>query len=239
MYNDEVEESKMENKMKHLLKIIKIGAIIFAIIFFGFLAYSLISKKEMDYFWIMFIGGSIFIIVFTIFVVRYGIKAGKEYRKNLMATKPKKRFKYIDSFYYEKVVRVGSPDETSSKQYFVYHILEDIDSKKTYAIAEQNTNIRFEKALDKTKVLRIDDIDGVTTYKDWKEANYNDKGSFWIDEELTDCYQNDGTNIIIKYFGENHKVKINGELFNRNNNYNVSLLDKSTFITGYAELENK
>ena len=140
----------------------------------------------------------------------------------------------MDTFYYELEIWV---DDTPSRQHFVYHIIEDLDSKKVYAIAEQNTNIRFEKIFDKTKVLRIDDIDGVSTRKDWKEVNYDDEGLFWIDEELADCYQRDGDKIIINYF-EKHKLKV-VEISNRNTNYDISLLDKVTFITGYAQLDSK
>lgn len=224
----------MKNKMNRLYKIIKIVLSIFAIIYFGYLAYSMFFRDGMDYFWIMLIGGRIFIIGFTIFVVVYVIKVAKEYRKNLISTKPKHKFKYLDTFYYELEVWI---DNTLSSQWFEYHIIEDLDSKKVYAIAEQNTNIRFEKILDETKVLRIDDIDGVSTRKDWKEVNYGDEGLFWIDEELADCYQRDGDKIIINYF-EKHKLKV-VEISNRNTNYDISLLDKVTFITGYAQLDSK
>jgi len=224
----------MKDIEKRLLKITKIGSSIFAIIFFVYLAYSIFFSDGMDDFWIMYIGGTIYFIGFIIFLVVYIVKNGKEYRKNLISTKPKHKFKYLDTFYYEKVVSLG---DTLSRQHFVYHIIEDWDSKKAYAIAEQNTNIRFEKIFDKTKVLRIDNIDGVSTRKDWKEFNYGDEGLFWIDEELADCYQRDGDKIIINYF-EKHNLK-EVEISNRNSNYDISLLDKVTFITGYAQLDSK
>ena len=224
----------MKDKMKRLFKIIKIDLSIFGIIFCGYIVYSMFFRDGMDYFWIMFIGGWIHTIGFTIFVVVSIVKIAKEYRKDLISTKPKHKFKYLDTFYY---VLEAWVDDTPSSQYFEYHIIEDLDSKKVYAIAEQNTNIRFEKIFDKTKVLRIDDIDGVSTRKDMKEANYGDEGLFWIDEELADCYQRDGDKIIINYF-EKHKLKV-VEISNRNTNYDISLLDKVTFITGYAQLDSK
>ena len=224
----------MKDKMKRLFKIIEINLSIFGIIFCGYIIYSMFFRDGMDYFWIMYIGGSIYTIGFTLFVVVYVVKVAKEYRKYLISTKPKHKFKYLDTFYYVLEVWV---DDTPSSQYFEYHIIEDLDSKKVYAIAEQNTNIRFEKIFDKTKVLRIDDIDGVSTRKDWKEVNYGDEGSFWIDEELADCYQRKGDKIIINYF-EKHKLKV-VEISNRNTNYDISLLDKVTFITGYAQLDSK
>jgi len=224
----------MKDKMKRLFKIIEINLSIFGIIFCGYIIYSMFFRDGMDYFWIMYIGGSIYTIGFTIFVVVYVVKVAREYKKDFISTKPKHKFKYLDTFYY--VLEIWD-DDTPSSQYFEYHIIEDLDSKKVYAIAEQNTNIRFEKIFDKTKVLRIDDIDGVSTRKDWKEVNYGDEGLFWIDEELVDCYQRDGDKIIINYF-EKHKLKV-VEISNRNTNYDISLLDKVTFITGYAELDSK
>ena len=224
----------MKNKINRLYKIIKIDLYIFGIIFCGYIVYSMFFRDGMDLFWIMYIGGGIHIIAFTIFVVVYVVKLAKEYKNELISTKPKHKFKYLDTFYY--VLEIWD-DDTPSSQYFEYHIIEDLDSKKVYAIAEQNTNIRFEKMFDKTKVLRIDDIDGVSTRKDWKEVNYGDEGSFWIDEELADCYQRKGDKIIINYF-EKHKLKV-VEISNRNTNYDISLLDKVTFITGYAQLDSK
>jgi len=224
----------MKDKMKRLFKIIEINLSIFGIIFCGYIIYSMFFRDGMDYFWIMYIGGSIYTIGFTIFVVVYVVKVAREYKKDFISTKPKHKFKYLDTFYY--VLEIWD-DDTPSSQYFEYHIIEDLDSKKVYAIAEQNTNIRFEKIFDKTKVLRIDNIDGVSTRKDWKEFNYGDEGLFWIDEELADCYQRDGDKIIINYF-EKHNLK-EVEISNRNSNYDISLLDKVTFITGYAQLDSK
>ena len=230
----------MENKAKELIKKIKVGSTIFAVLFFGFLIWGFIDPTIFEkYSLLVFAIGTIICVAFPIVIIVYAFKAGKSYRKGLMSNKEKHHFKYVDSFYYTRIVRNGNVDETSSRQNFVYHILQDTSSKKYYAIDEQNTNIRFEKVLDNTRILRIDKIDGVTTRKDWKEANYNDEGSFWIDEELTNCYENDGNAVTFKYFGEPHRVSIKNELHNRNKDYDVSLLDKTIFITGYAELDQK
>ena len=225
----------MDNKQEKLIRIIKIVVSIFAVLFFAFLIYSMFFSEGMDYFWIMFIGGSMFIIGFTIFVVIYGVKAGKEYRKNLMALMPKRRFKYLDSFYYVKIF-YHSADETSSRRFIIYHVIQDTDSKKIYAIGESGTNVRFQKVFDNTKLLRIDNIDGISTRKEWKEVNYDDVGSFWIDKELIDYYQNNGEKIMISYFGKKDKIKLS-EMYNRNPKYDISLLDKAIFITGYAEFD--
>lgn len=182
---------------------------------------------------------SISIIIFVVVIVIRGISLGKRYRNNLIATKPKKRFKYIDSFYYSIWIQSGDVEEPSHRQMCIYNIIQDLKTNKYYAIAEQNTNMRLDIKGKKTKLLRIDIIDGVTTKKDWKEADYNDEGTLWLDCELPDCYQNDGTYITVKYYGEDHKAEINSQVFNRNSNNDISLLDKSTFILGYAELDNK
>lgn len=228
----------MVNNQFNLIKIIKIFSVIFGIMFFGYLVYDMfLGDVSTEISIIMFIIFGLLIVGFTIFVVIYGLKVGKEYRKNLIATKPKHRFKYLDSFYYLKIVRYGDTNETASKEYIVYHVIEDLDSQKVYAIGETGTNARFEKTIDKTRLLRIDNIDGVSTRGDWKEINYGDNGSFWIDQELIDCYQNDGEKTMINYL-EKDKIKVD-QIFNRNPNYNISLLDKAIFITGYAEFENK
>ena len=229
----------MENKWYNLLKIIKIFCVIFAIAFFGYLAYDMfLGDDGTGFSLVVFAIFGLLIAGFTIFVVVYGVRAGKEYRKNLISTKPKHRFKYLDSFYYLKIVRNGDVEETASKEYIVYHVIQDLDSQKIYAIGETGTNVRFQKTFDNTKLLRIDDIDGVSTRKDWKEVNYGDNGSFWIDQELMDYYHNDGEKITINYFGKKDKIKVD-QMFNRNQNYNISLLDKTIFITGYAQFDTK
>lgn len=183
---------------------------------------------------LVYILSGIYIIGITVFMVLRGLDMNKRYIKNLVMTKPKKRFKYLDSFYYYKKV-----DFDSISKHFVYHIIEDVDSKKIYVITEHGTNIIFEKILDKAKVFRVGDMDSISARKDWKEVNYGDEGSFWIDKELTDCYNNDGENVIINYSGEKHKLKNNSVTFIINNSIDISLLDKATFIMGYAQLDNK
>ena len=228
----------MEKEMYKFKRSIKIFTIVFVILFVAYLIHGFFFNDAfVDLLAFTFFGVSI--IGFTIVTVVRGAKLGKKYRKNLMANKPKQRFKYIDSFYYTMWLNSGSVEETSRRQIVVFDIIQELSTKKYYAISEYNTNMRLEIKPKKTKMLRIDDIDGFSTRKDWKEVDYNDEGSLWIDCEMPDCYQNDGTYITVKYYGEDHKIKIDGQLFNRNSDNDVSLLDKSTFILGYASLDTK
>ena len=158
----------------------------------GGLIYIAIKSDSFILSLLVYILSAIFVTGITVYIVLRGLNMSKKYIKNLMSTKPKRRFKYLDSIYYTYTVY-----SDTGREHFIFHIIEDIDSKKIYAIDEHGANMRFEKILDKTKVLRIGDFDSVSARNDWKEVNYGDEGSFWIDEELADCYQRDGDKIII------------------------------------------
>ena len=116
--------------------------------------------------------------------------------------------------------------------YYIYHVIEDVDTKKIYAIFKTNTNVLLEITSGNTKLLKGNGIRN----KNWKEVNFNEEGSFWIDEELPDYYQNNGENISIKYLNKTHTLNIT-DIHNRNQNYDISLLNKAIFITGYAEFD--
>lgn len=159
-------------------------------------------------------------------------KAGKEYRDNLMASKPKRNFKYLDSFYY---MRYRPSNSSSSRTRFtIYHVIKDTESEIIYAIHETETNVLLSYVLGDTTLYRNDNVDGITWQKDWKIVDYDDQGSFWINEELSDYYKNDGNKILIG----KEKLK-DQQIFNRNGNYDISLLEKATFISGYAKFEPK
>ena len=226
----------LDSKMK---KYVLIFILVFGSIFSISVIYDIFfNDNPSAHFFLYFIlfGGAI--LSFVAFIIVYGLKAAKDYRKKLMETQPRHRFKYIDTFYYDRIVYTGDRDNTSSTQCFAYNILEDVDSHKLYAIAGQNTNALLEVVLSKTKLLRNDNIDGFSSRLDWKEIDYNDEGSFWIDKELVGCFETDGENVSISYFGEKHVVKINGELHSRNNS-DISLLSRATFITGFALFDKK
>lgn len=172
----------------------------------------------------------IFIIYFFVMLI-YGIRTAKKYNENIVLSKEKKRFKYLDTFYYTKNFNRG--DDTLGTDFFVYHVIQDIGSEKVYAITEHSVNARFQIDFKATKLLKQDIENGK---KVWKDVNYNDTGSFWIDKEIKDCCHIEGDKIIINYF-EEHKVKIASELFHRNPAYDVSLFNNAIFITGHAEFD--
>ena len=237
---------KINKKVQRFRKIVSIVVILGIIAIVGFIVYSFISPDKADAISFEMLENSSkyiaigfgCILIFTIFMLIYFIRTGKEYREKLMTSKPEKRFKYIDTFYYYKD-RYNSPDEISASMHIAFHIIQDKDSKKYYAIEEKNTNVLFSKVFNETKLLRVDNENKVTTRKDWKEVNYNDEGSFWVDEELVECCQCVDDNVVINYYGENDKLKFGSELLNRNSNYDSSLLTKSIFITGYAKFDYK
>ena len=117
--------------------------------------------------------------------------------------------------------------------FFVYHVIQDISSEKVYAIAEHSVSARFQIDFKTTRLLKQDIENGK---KVWKDVNYNDTGSFWIDKEIKDCCHIEDDKVIINYF-EEHKVKIASELFHRNPAYDVSLFSNAIFITGHAEFD--
>jgi len=169
------------------------------------------------------------VIIFLVFVL-YDIKKRKKYEDYLMNSKPKRFFKYLDTFYY--TIDEIDPDGNSTLKYIVFHVIEDIDSKKIYAINMKDTNIHFQKNLKNIKILK-----GNGFRSNWKEASYNDKGSFWIDEELNNCYVHENDMVIINYQNEKYRINVSNNLFNTNHQYNISLLDKAIFIKGLAFLD--
>ncbi|MBO5142471.1 MAG: hypothetical protein J6C46_05660 [Clostridia bacterium] len=148
----------------------------------------------------------------------------KKYREDVLLSKPKRRFKYLDSFYYEKIVHTG--ESRRRREYFVIHILEDVDTERIYAIDAKATNGHLQKILEDVKIVK-----GAGREK----IRYHEEGIFWLDQEFNDCFYYDGEDVIIKYFGAEQRVNINNELFHTNPEYDVSLLDKATFIMGFAE----
>ena len=71
-----------------------------------------------------------------------------------------------------------------------------------------------------------------------------DEGDFWIDEELNDFYSHEGDVIKINNY---YEVVYGGyyanggsggrKIWNLNQNYDISLLDKATFIYGVAKFD--
>ena len=131
-------------------------------------------------------------------------------------------------------------------------VTENEDSVEVKFVNEEsiNENISSNEETENSQVeIQEDEIDDSNDYEDicyicrrpesiaGKMINIYGGMKICIDEELADCYQRDGDKIIINYF-EKHKLKV-VEISNRNTNYDISLLDKVTFITGYAQLDSK
>lgn len=193
--------------------------------------FSLFDNQD-RYTGIIFFAGIIAIIGFTFYIIVHGLSFNKKYREELMTKKPKLRFRYLDTFYHYR--KVPTSERENNYQLIAYHIIQDVNSQKIYAIALHNTNTI--SLLEEGKVFRNNKLEGFSTRKNWSEINYNDEGSFWIEKEVANCYQNYGDYITITYYKEEtDEVKIDGELFNLNPNYDVSLLNKAIFIHGYAE----
>ena len=83
--------------------------------------------------------------------------------------------------------------------------------------------------------------DGCPYCRTYYNIDYTEKGFFWIDEELSNCYQNKGNYIIINTLKEKAKIKIEKDYLSDQEKNAISLMDKATFITGYAEfnIENR
>ncbi len=236
----------MDRKLMRFVNAFKILGILLLIFIVGIFICGLINEElagavmshlsDHGEIYVLVLGGITTIL--TICMVLYGVKTAKNYRKNLMETKKENRFKYIDTVYYYKHVKHNTED-TNSPMLIAFHILKDANSNKMYAIVQENTNALFQQVLNKTKVLRVDDENKTTTRKDWKEVSYNDTGSLWIDEEINNCYQNDGDKVTISYYMEKDKLEKKTDIFNRNDKYTLAILDEVTFITGYAKFDKK
>lgn len=224
----------MKYSPDRLMKTVKIVSVLFFIAIFTVI---ILAFFGIDYSIEAMFFGTIFIVGFTIYIIVTALRTGKKYREELKSTKTPMRFKYLDTFYYYLSYYSG-PDDTVRREHYAFDIIEDLSNKRLYAIAEQNTNSRFEQVMDNTKMWRIDEIDKVTTRKDWKEINYNDEGTLYIDKEIPDCFTKNDKGYILTYYGGKQKIKT-GEIYNRNTNNDLSMLDKVTFITGWAEFDKK
>lgn len=213
-------------KMKGLekaLQIVKTLGLTYVISFFVTLILGTVFVPLLFLAWLLLAIGPFFMIG----IIVYYYTQLKKYGKEVLVNKPKRKFKYLDSFYYKRIFKIGG---RTKRIYFVLHIIEDIDTERIYAIGADSTNAHLDITNSGAKILK-----GVGIRKNWKEVSFNEEGMFWIDQEVYDCYCNEGENVIIKYFIEEHKISVNNELFHCNLEYDNSLLDKATFIMGFAE----
>lgn len=223
---------KIRNKALRFMKIfnflILIVAILFVLLFFYFLFLS--SNSEFDIFEstkkVISVMGA-FILLLVVVLIVCSIIFSKKYYNALFSTRQKRTFKYLDYYYYSNY-------EMALGEYqfvhYGFHIIQDISSEKIYAIYEKDSNAGYQKLFSKENIVILD-------IKNRREVNFGEQGVFWIDQEFTDWYQNNGDGITFTFFDVQHKVKNDSKLFHLNQDYDFSLLDKATLITGYAEFK--
>ena len=225
-------------KNRRFIRIITIAGIGVFLAIVGFLIFSFISPEKADNISFnmeknAFVYVTIGMLLFTIFIVIYGVILNKEYRQKLMATKPKNICAYLDTFYYTVSEYSGGELESAIK---MYHIVKDLSVSRIYAIpAITFSNIDFVKT-KKNFDLTISGSD--------KKITEGTKLYFWIDEEMNNLYKREGNNITIGkqkliYTREPDNCIYSSlqtpKLYNLNEKYDISLLDKATFAYGYAE----
>ena len=173
-------------------------------------------------------------ILFTFFilVILVLIVIGLNYSKKIK-NKPKKRFKYLDTFYFRTIT--GRNDN----YIYSYYVVCDNETSKIYAIDKVSfKNANLEIVMKKAKLLK-----GQGIRSNFKEVNFNDEGNLWINEELSNFYSHIDNNIQIGNFKLKYDGNIDNDyelhtLYHLNSKYDISLLDKATFITGVAEFDD-
>ena len=223
---------KIRNKALRFMKIfnflILIVAILFVLLFFYFLFLS--SNSEFDIFEstekVISVMGA-FILLLVVVLIVCSIIYSKKYYKALFSTRQKRTFKYLDYYYYSNYEIVLGEYQFV---HYGFHIIQDISSEKIYAIYEKDSNAGYQKLFSKENIVILD-------IKNRREVNFGEQGVFWIDQEFTDWYQNNGDGITFTFFDVQHKVENDSKLFHLNQDYDFSLLDKATLITGYAEFK--
>ncbi len=219
-------------------KLVKILSPLFSAIFFiGFclIAYLSYDNGEFD-FSNVWKYGTIFVIGFLVLLFIFGPILYKRHINKIKSNYEMKRFKYIDTFYYKKY-----DIKLEKTEFYFYHIIQDIDSKKYYGISKDCTNSQVEVDFDgKVTVFR-----GQGFRNKWQRVNFNDEGSFWIKEELNDFYKREGSDIILNYdvklIGLTEEEPKNNVpvLYNANKDNDIKLLDDVIFIDGLAEFDMK
>ena len=182
-----------------------------------------------------------FVIWFIVFIVSAN-KYGKERNERIKSTKQKKRFEYLDFFFYTRVYKDANPEKTNWTRHYGFFVIRDVETSKIYAINKDMVNVNFvftEGTIHDKIKLSINSKQNI---------NFLDKGYFWIDYELHDIsFLEDGSvnidNVIaIKYYAGNiEKFKnFSSEdvLYNINPQYDISLLKEATFISGIVEFDS-
>ena len=161
-----------------------------------------------------------------------------KYTNNVIENGEKHRFEYIDTFFYRYFIKRGD-SEYDNTITMIYHAVSDLDTKEVYIVPETSfKNFRTAFVMDKVTVKHIKGMKS-------KNAEYGDQGTLFIDKKENDYFINDNGDITfgktkLKYEKKDRKKIIefkNKEpysLFNLNDKYDVSLLDKAIFAKGVA-----
>ena len=183
----------------------------------------------------------IFVIIILVVILVVVNSSTKRYNNKIMKEKAKIRWKYLDTFFYSYLSGVG---DNSNHVYIIFHIVSDINSGKIYAIPESS----FTNATHRVLLNDFDVLKGKGFINKLKKIEIGDCGSLWIDKEMNDCYYHDNemiklSNRKVIYSKENDKNSLKASniqphnLFNLNAEYDISLLDKATFVYGVAEFD--
>ena len=208
-------------KMNKLVWIMILLMFIPAIIWFLYEFASIFISGAFNHFILLMLALMVYeAIIMIIMIPKIGV-AAKERRDNIISTKPKRRFKYIDSIWYEDITGV----EDSSSMTVVYHIIQEIDTDTIYAINSSYTN------------------------KVWHDIPFQKEGSFWIEKEVQNHFYHNGERMEIgkknikaielknehKWIWENRD---NIVLHHGNEKCDiVQLLEQAKFITGVVEFD--
>ena len=210
--------------MKKIDKLIWTMILLIFIPVFIFLIYSLVVSFVSDnsnHLIYSIIALMIYVAITLIIMLPKICIAEKERRQTIISTKPKKRFRYLDSIWYY----VYTGPETASDTY-VYHIIQEIDTDTIYAIYSNYTN------------------------KVWYNIPFQKEGSFWIEEEVQNPFYHNGERVkideknikVIKLGNEHKRIWANRDnvvLHHENENCDiVQLLNQAIFITGIAEFDD-
>lgn len=166
----------------------------------------------------------IVLIILSLLYFRKDNITYNDYLKEIVNTKEKRRFKYIDSFYYNKVVK----NEDINKMLIVYHVIEDMENNNYYAIESYYSNSFFRGPIDNIKLFK-----GANWFNNPNIIKYGDTGSFWIDKELNNYYKCVDNNMIIN----DYSIENPNDIKSYTQTFTNSLFDKITFITGYVEFD--
>ena len=164
------------------------------------------------------------IILFAVFSI---------YKNKTIKKGEKHNFEYLDTFFYQYM-------NNSNTNTIVFHVVSDIETNTIYAIPDASFN----------GAGRNINLGKLLNNKGSKKINYGDKGTFYLDKEFKKCYVNENGDISIlgrkviynKLNSKNVmliKAKEPYDIYNRNRDYDISLLDKAVFAYGGAKFDEE